>query len=148
MLSIGADHRGYKLKEEIKKYLDEKQIEYKDFGTNSDERTDFPINASYVCNSITNNESDKGILLCGSGLGMSMVANKYKGIRCAMCYNEETAKEAKAHHNINVLALPADILNISEAVKIIRVWLATEFLDGRYSERLNMIKEIENKNMK
>lgn len=148
MIVIGADHRGYKLKEEIKKYLDEKQIEYKDVGTYSNERTDFPLITAKACETIQNKEAELGILLCGSGLGMSMVANKYKGIRCAMCYNEETAKEAKAHHNINILALPADILDISEAVKMIRAWLATEFLEGRYRERLNMIEDIENKNMK
>ena len=148
MIVIGADHRGYKLKEEVKRFLEEKQIEYKDVGTNSEERTDFPIMAASACEAIQNKEADCGILICGSGLGMSMVANKYKGIRCAMCYNEETAKEAKAHHNINVLALPADVLNISEAVKVIRVCLATEFLKGRYSERLQMIKDIEDKNMK
>ena len=148
MIVIGADHRGYKLKEEIKKYLDEKQIEYKDVGTYSNERTDFPLIAAEACETIQNKEAELGILLCGSGLGMSMVANKYKGIRCAMCYNEETAKEAKAHHNINILALPADILDISEAVKMIRAWIATEFLEGRYRERLHMIDDIENKNMK
>lgn len=148
MIAIGADHRGYKLKEEVKKFLDEKQIEYKDFGTSSTERTDFPISTSAVCEAIINKECDKGILICGSGVGMSMAANKYKNIRCGACYSEAMAKEAKEHHDVNILALPADLINISEAVKMIRVWLGTEFLGGRYNERLNMIKEIENKNMK
>ena len=148
MIAIGADHRGYKLKEELKKFLDEKEIRYNDVGTNSDERTDFPIQASAVCKEIIDGKSNKGIIICGSGIGMSMVANKYKGIRCAMCHSENSAKEAKAHHDANVIALPADILNVSEAVKIIRAWIATDFLGGRYSERINMIEEIEKNNMK
>ena len=148
MIAIGADHRGYKLKEELKKYLNENGIEFNDIGAYSDERTDFPIQASSVCKEIQEGRSDKGIILCGSGIGMAMVANKYKGIRCAMCHTEDAAKEAKAHHNANVLALPADILNVSEAVKIIRAWIATDFLGGRYSDRLKMIEDIEKNNMK
>ena len=148
MIAIGADHRGYKLKEEIKKYLSENNIDYKDVGTFSSERTDFPIQASSVCKEIEEKNADKGILICGSGIGMSMVANKYKGIRCAMCHSENSAKEAKAHHNVNVIALPADLLNISETVKIIRAWIATEFLGGRYNDRLKLIENIEKNNMK
>lgn len=148
MIAIGSDHGGYALKEEIKKYLNEKEIEYKDFGTFSDERTDYPIYAQKVVKSIQNKECNKGILICRSGYGMAMVANKFRGIRCAACYDEEATKQAKEHSNINVLALPADFLNISKAVILVRVWLASEFLSGRYLERLQMIEEIENNNMK
>lgn len=148
MIAIGADHGGYKLKEEIKKYLDELEIEYKDFGTDSEERTDFPIYAKKVAESIVKKECDLGILFCKTGFGMAIVANKFKGIRCAACYNDETAKQAKEHSNINVLAIPADYANLSLAIKMIRNFLGAEFLNGRYAERVQMIEEIEKENMK
>ena len=147
-IAIGADHGGYKLKEEIKKYLEEKQIECLDFGTNSEERVDYPIIAKEVCRSVQNNQVDFGIVICKTGYGMSIVANKFKGIRCATCYNEESAKFAKLHNNINVLALGAEYMSINDAICILRMILATEFEGGRHSERLNMIKEIEKDNMK
>lgn len=148
MIALGSDHGGYKLKEEIKKYLDEKEITYKDFGTYSEERTDYPIYAKKVAKSVQDKECEKGILICKTGFGMTIVANKFKGIRCAACYDEETAKQAKEHSNINILAIPADYTNISLAVKMIRIWLGSEFLEGRYTDRLQMIEEIENENMK
>lgn len=148
MIALGSDHGGYKLKEEIKKYLDEIGIKYKDFGTNSEERTDYPIYAKKVAKSIQNKECTSGILICKTGFGMTIVANKFKGIRCAPCYDEETAKQAKEHSNINILSLPASYLSTSKAISIIRIWIASEFLNGRYSERLQMIEEIEKENMK
>ena len=101
MIALGCDHGGYKLKEEIKKYFEEIGLEYKDFGTYSEERVDYPIYASEVAKSVQSKECDSGILICKSGLGMTIVANKYKGIRCAACYDEETAKQAKEHSNVN-----------------------------------------------
>jgi ribose 5-phosphate isomerase B len=148
MIAIGADHRGYKLKEEIKQYLEEKEIEYKDFGTNSEEIAHYPQIAEMVAKSVQSKECDKGILICGTGGGMAIVANKFKGIRCEACSTEEAAIEAKSHNNINVIALPADEIDISTAVKEIRAWLGVEFLNGRYLERLKMIEEIEKENMK
>ncbi len=147
-IAIGADHGGYKLKEEIKKYLKEEEIEYIDFGTNSEERVDYPVIAKEVCKSIQNNEFDFGIIICKTGYGMSIVANKFKGIRCATCYNEQSAKFAKAHNNINVLALGAEYISTNEAICILRMILATEFEGERHNIRLNMIKEIEKENMK
>ena len=148
MIAIASDHGGYALKEELKKYLEEKEIEYKDFGCDSDERTDYPIYAKAVAESIQDKECDKGILICGTGFGMTMVANKFKGIRCASCWNEEVAKLLKAHNNANIIALPGRFINVSEAVVMIRAWLGTEFMGGRHSERLQMIEEIEKENMK
>lgn len=148
MIAIGSDHGGYKLKEEIKKYFEEQEIEYKDLGTDSEERTDFPIYAEKVAKSIQNKECDKGILICRTGFGMAIAANKFKGIRCAACYDDATVKQAKEHSNINILAIPADYANISLAVKMIRIWLGSEFLEGRYSDRLQMIENIEDENMK
>lgn len=147
-IAIGADHGGYKLKEEIKKYLKEEEIEYIDFGTNSEERVDYPVIAKKVCKSIQNKEFDFGIIICKTGYGMSIVANKFKDIRCATCYNEQSAKFAKAHNNINVLALGAEYISTNEAICILRMILATEFEGERHNIRLNMIKEIEKENMK
>ena len=148
MIAIGADHRGYNLKEEVKRYLEEKDIQYVDLGTNSTEIAHYPEIASMVAQEIQNGTCDLGILICGSGGGMTIVANKYKGVRCEACNSEEAASEAKAHNNINIIALPADEIDVSTAVATIRAWLGTEFLNGRYLDRLNMIKDIETKNMK
>lgn len=145
---IGADHGGYKLKEEIKKYLEEKEIACVDFGTNSEERVDYPLIAKEVCKCVQEKQADFGIVICKTGYGMSIVANKFKGIRCAACYNEESARFAKLHNNINVLALGAEYVSVNEAICILRMILATEFEGGRHNERLNMIKEIEKDNMK
>ena len=148
MIAIGSDHGGYKLKEEIKKYFDEKGIEYRDFGTDSEERTDYPIYAKKVAQAVQSKECEVGILLCRSGYGMTVVANKFKGIRAASISNEEAAKFAKADDDINVITLGGDYLTINEAICIIRNWLATEFKGGRYAERLEMINDIESQNMK
>ena len=147
-IAIGADHGGYKLKEEIKKYLDELEIKFVDLGTNSEERVDYPIIAKQVCESVQSKDADFGIVICKTGYGMSIVANKYKGIRCAACYNQESAKFAKLHNNINVLAIGAEYVSSNEAICILRMIFATEFEGGRHNERLNMIKEIEKDNMK
>ena len=148
MISLGSDHGGYELKEEIKKYLDEIGIKYKDCGTDSKERTDYPIFAERVAKSIQSKECDSGILICKSGAGMTIVANKFKGIRAALGINEEVSRASKADDNINVLVLPAQYITLSVAIASIRAWIATEFKGGRYSERLQMIKEIEKDNMK
>ncbi len=148
MIAIGSDHGGYKLKEEIKKYLEEKNIEYKDLGTYNEERTDYPIYAKKVAQALQNKEADKGILVCRSGYGMVVVANKFKGIRAASIQDEVSAKFAKADDDINVITLGADYLTVNQAICIVRNWIAAEFKGGRYKERLDMIEEIEKENMK
>ncbi len=148
MIAIGADHGGYKLKEEIKKYFEEKGIDYKDFGTYDEERTDYPIYAKKVAEAIQSKECDSGILVCRSGYGMTVVANKFKGIRAASILNEESAKFAKADDDINLITLGGDYLSTNQAICIIRNWLGAQFKGGRYKERLKMIEEIENNNMK
>lgn len=148
MIALGSDHGGYKLKEEIKKYLDEIGIEYKDFGTDSEERCDYPEFAEKVAKAVQKKECEKGILVCGTGFGVTIVANKFKGIRCASCWNEEVAKLLKGHNNANIIALPGRFINVSQAIVILRAWIATEFMEGRHLERLQMIEKIENENMK
>lgn len=148
MIALGCDHGGYKLKEDIKKYLDEIGIEYKDCGTYSIERTDHPIFAEKVAKSIQNKECDKGILICRTGSGMAIDANKFKGIRCAVCIDEDSAKQAKEHLDANIIALPGEYLKLNDVINMIRAWIASEFLGGRYLERLQMIEKIEQENMK
>ena len=148
MIALGSDHGGYKLKEEIKKYLDEIGLEYKDFGTQKEERCDYPEFAEKVAKAVQSKECEKGILVCGTGFGVSIVANKFKGIRCASCWNEDVAKLLKEHNNANVLALPGRFINVSQAIVILRTWIAAEFMAGRHSERLQMIENIEKENMK
>ena len=148
MLAIGSDHGGYKLKEEIKKFLDEKEIEYIDCGSYSEESVDYPEIAKQVAEKIKSKECEKGILICRSGIGMSIVANKFKGIRCAPCYQETTAKFSRMHNDANVLALGADYVTVNEAICIVRMFLATEFEGGRHQYRINIINEIEKENMK
>ena len=148
MIAIGSDHGGYRLKEEIKKYLDEKEIKYKDYGCMNEESVDYPNIAKEVAKAVQSKECETGILICRSGLGMSIVANKFKGIRCTPCHNEYTAKYAKLHSNSNILAIGADDVTVNEAICILRMWLATEFEGGRHQERLDLITEIENENMK
>ena len=148
MIAIGSDHGGYKLKEEIKKYLDEKEIKYVDCGCISEERVDYPDIAKSVAEKVQNKECEEGILICRSGIGMSIAANKFKGIRCAKCDNEEEAKFSRMHNDSNVLALGADYISTSEAVCIVRAWIATKFEGGRHQERVKIIEEIEKENMK
>ena len=148
MIAIGADHGGFKLKEVVKKYLQEKNIEVKDYGTYSEERVDYPNIAKAVSTSVQSGECEKGILICRSGYGMSMVANKFKGVRSAPCFEETAAKFSRMHNDANVLALGADYITENEAICITRMFIGTEFEGGRHTDRLNIIKEIENENMK
>lgn len=148
MIALGCDHGGYELKEEIKKYLEEIGIEYKDFGSYDKERTDYPIFAEKVAESIQRKECRTGILICKSGAGMTIVANKFKGIRAALGINQEVSRASKADDDINVLVLPSQYITVSEAIASVRAWIGTQFKGGRYLERLQMIKEIEKDNMK
>ena len=148
MIALGSDHGGYKLKEEIKRYLEEKEIEYTDCGTFNEESVDYPDIAKTVALEIQDKECDRGILVCRSGIGMSIVANKFRGIRCAKCNDEEEAKYSRMHNDANILALGADYIDTSKAIKIVRMWIATEFEGGRHQERIQIIDEIEKENMK
>ncbi len=148
MIAIGSDHGGYRLKEEVKKYLDEMQIKYKDFGCMNEESVDYPNIAKEVAKAVQNKKCEQGILICRSGIGMSIVANKFRGIRCALCHNEYTAKYARLHNNANILAMGADDLTTNQAVCILRMWFASSFEGGRHEERIKLIEEIEDENMK
>lgn len=148
MIVIGSDHGGFKLKEELKKYFDEKGIEYEDKGTFSEESVDYPDIAKAVAKDVSDKKADTGILICRSGIGMSIVANKFKNVRCAVCYEEQTAKFARMHNNANMLALGADYISTNDAICIVRQFLATPFEGGRHEARVRLISEIEDENMK
>ncbi len=138
-MQFGADHGGYELKEKLKQYYDEKLI-FKDFGTDSLESVDYPKIAYLVADSVASGECESGILICRTGIGMSITANKVKGIRCALCYNEKVGILCKEHNNANIIALPADMISFEEAVNIINNWLNTKFAGGRHEIRVNMIE--------
>ena len=145
MVFLGADHNGFELKEKLKEKFNEIGFKYIDCGAFSNERSDFPIIAEEVCNKM-DKIIDKAILICGSGIGMCMAANKINGIRAGVCFNEEVAKDAKGHSDVNCLVLPGQFIDVDEAMKVINTWLEGEFLGGRYSDRLRMIEEIEKNN--
>jgi ribose 5-phosphate isomerase B len=138
-IAIGADHAGFYLKEKLKTYLIEKGHEVKDFGTNSEQSVDFPDFAHPVANSVEKKEVDLGILMCGSGNGINMAANKHAGIRAALCWNSEIAKLARQHNNANILTLPARFIEEAEAKKCVDVFLATPFEGGRHEGRVKKI---------
>ncbi|MBD3273502.1 ribose 5-phosphate isomerase B [Candidatus Dependentiae bacterium] len=136
-ISIGSDHRGFDLKNKIIKNF--RNIKWFDFGTNSKERTDYPIYAKKVCKSILSQESEKGILICGSGIGMAITANRFSNIYAALCWNEEVVKVARQDDKANILVIPSDFLQDKEVYQMINVWLHTEFKGGHYQKRLEMI---------
>lgn len=148
MIAIGSDHGGYELKEELKKCLEEEGLEYKDYGTFSKDRVDYPLIAKEVSKAVATNECEKGILICRSGYGMAMVANKFKGVRSAPCFCVKAAQFSRLHNNTNVLALGADYVTVNEAKEILKTWLGTEFEGGRHQERLDLVSDIEKENMK
>ena len=144
MIAIGADHGGYELKEAVKKHLDEKNIAYKDFGTFSGEAVDYPIIAKQVGEAVAKNECECGILVCGTGIGMSIAANKVKGIRAACCSDTFSARFTKMHNNTNVLCFGGRVLGAGLALDIVDAYLEAEFEGGRHEKRVNMIMNIEN----
>ena len=144
MIAIGSDHGGYELKEHIKKHLDELGVQYKDFGTYSEESVDYPDCALPVCKAVTSGEAEKGILICGTGIGISIAANKVKGIRAALCSDVYSATMAKEHNNANVICLGGRVTGRELAFMIVDAWLNAEHLGGRHSNRIEKIHAIEN----
>jgi ribose 5-phosphate isomerase B len=142
-ISLGADHKGFELKEKIKKYLLDLGHQVTDFGTNSTQSVDYPDFGFKVAESVAKGESDFGITICWTGNGMNIVANKVKGIRSALCLNEEMASLARSHNNANVLALASKFISEEVAKRILDVWLSTEFEGGRHEQRLDKIKAFE-----
>lgn len=142
-IALGCDHGGFRLKEKIKEYLISKNIEVKDFGTFSSESVNYPNYAISVSKSIVNKESDLGILCCGTGIGMSIVANKINGIRAAVVGDTFSARATKEHNNTNVLCLGERVTGEGLALDIVDIWVNSEFQGGRHQERLDCITSIE-----
>ena len=147
-LTLAAEHAGFEEKEKIKATLDEIGVEYDDLGTNSAESVDYPDYAARVAEKVSQGRSDAGILACGTGIGMSIVANKFKDVRAAVVSDEYAAKMAKEHNNANILCLGGRIRNPEEAKRLVSVWLETQYAGGRHDRRLEKIREIEKKNLK
>ena len=142
MIALGCDHGGYELKQEIIKYLEENNIEYKDFGCDSTDSTDYPIYAKRVAIAIQNGDCEKGILICGTGIGISIAANKVKGIRCGLCTSVEMAHLTKRHNNANMIALGGRTTAPELALAIVDEWLDTDFEGGRHQRRVDMLNEM------
>ena len=137
-IAIGSDHAGYQLKEVLKKDLEQKGIEVVDFGCPSEESIDYPDYAHPVSEYVEKNNT-QGILICGSGNGISMSANKHQGIRAALCWTKEIAQLARQHNNANIISLPARFIETETAKKIIEAFFNTEFEGGRHERRVNKI---------
>lgn len=143
MVAIGADHGGYLLKEEIKRYFEEKNIEYRDFGTYSIDTVNYAEIAAELAHSVAGGECGKGILICGTGIGMSIAANKVKGIRAALCSEHFSAKYTRLHNDSNILCMGARVIGSGIAVELVDIFLKTEFEGGRHKERIDQILKIE-----
>ena len=144
VIAIGSDHAAFEFKEEIKKYLTDKGYELKDFGTFSNERVDYCDYGFAVAESVRSGDCEKGLLFCGSGVGISISANKVKGIRAIVCSEPYSAKLSRLHNNTNVLALGARVVGIELAKMIIEIWLDTSFEGGRHAARVEKIADYEN----
>lgn len=145
-IAIGSDHVGIELKPVITDYLKTLGHEVNDFGAYTDERTDYPNYGKAVAESVTSNENDLGILICGTGVGISITANKVKGIRAVVCSEPYSAKLSREHNNTNILAFGSRVIGPELAKMIVKEWLEAEFEGGRHAGRVEMIKEIEEKN--
>ena len=139
LIPIGADHAGFQLKEVIKNYLIEKGYEVKDFGCFSEESIDYPDYGHPVALMVSENKGMLGILICGSGNGINMTANKHQGVRSALCWRKEIAELARLHNDANIIALPARFVNEEEAKEMVDVFLLTDFEGGRHAKRVDKI---------
>lgn len=144
-VTIGCDHGALALKESVKKVLAELGMEIDDIGTYSEDSIDYPDIAEEVCAAVTSGKSDQGVVLCGTGIGISIAANKIKGIRCALCGDVFSARMARAHNNANVLALGGRVLGPGLAGEIVRAFFTQEFEGGRHERRVGKIMALENK---
>jgi ribose 5-phosphate isomerase B len=142
-IALGTDHAGYRYKELIKRFLESHGHQVRDFGTHSEDQVDYPLFVFPAAKAVSTGLCQRGIVLGGSGNGEAMVANKVKGIRCALCWSEETARLARQHNDANVLSLGARVISLEEALEIVSLWLGTPFEGGRHLQRIHMVEEIE-----
>lgn len=143
MIAIGSDHGGFKLKEEIKKMLTEQNVEFRDFGTHSAQSIDYPEIACKVGQAVIDGECTRGIIICGTGIGVSIAANKMKGIRAALCHDVFSAQMSREHNDANILTMGERVIGPGLACMIALTWLKTEFAGGRHGRRVDMISQLE-----
>ena len=148
MIYLGSDHGGFNLKTYIKSYFEDNDIFFEDLGVYSEESFDYPIIAEKLCKEVLKDKGSKGILVCGTGVGVCIAANKVKGIRAALCSSDYVAKMCRKHNDANVLCLGGRILENQEALSIVKSFLSTDFDGGRHSRRLEQIAKIENEKEK
>ncbi len=142
MIGLGCDHGGFELKNTVIEYLEKNGYEYKDYGTYSNESCDYPVYGKAVANAVVSGECDKGIIICGTGIGISIAANKVKGVRVALCGDVFSAKATREHNNSNILAMGARVTGPGLALEIVKAFLETEFSnDERHIRRINMIED-------
>lgn len=144
-IAIASDHGGFELKKEIIRYFQDKVIDYKDFGTFSAESVDYPDVAIPCAEAVARGDYDRGIIICGTGIGVCIAANKVKGIRAALCHDTFSAKMSRMHNNANILTMGARVIGPGVALDIVETWLKAEFEEGRHKRRLEKIAEYENK---
>lgn len=147
-IALGADHAGFEEKEKVKKTLEELGIEYEDMGTITPESVDYPDYAQKVAESVSSGKYEQGLLVCGSGTGMAIAANKVKGVRAAVAWSPEIAALARQHNNANVLSLPARFLTDSESADIVKAFFESDFEGGRHERRVDKIKSLEEADFK
>lgn len=138
-IAVASDHGGFALKEEIKKYLISAGIEVIDLGTDSEESVDYPIYGKNCAEAVMSGKAEKGVVCCGTGIGISIAANKVKGIRCALCTDPQMAEMTKKHNDANMLALGGRTVTPDNAIEILKAWLNAEFEGGRHSRRIDML---------
>lgn len=146
MIAIACDHAALEMKKDIILLLEEMGLEYRDFGTYSEESCDYPVFAEKAARAVASGECERGILICGTGVGMSLVANKIPGIRCVVCSEPYSAQLSRMHNNSNMLAFGARVIGSGLARMITKIWLETEFEGGRHQRRVDMISEVEKRN--
>ncbi|MDW7675704.1 MAG: ribose 5-phosphate isomerase B [Bacillota bacterium] len=144
-IAVGSDHGGFKLKQEVVAYLKEKGYQYEDFGTYSPDSVDYPDVALKVADEVRAGNFDRGVLLCGTGIGIGIVANKVPGIRAALCHDTFSAKATRQHNNSNVLTMGERVVGVGLALEILKIWLTTDFEGGRHQRRVEKITGIEEK---
>ncbi len=142
IILIASDHAGYEMKEVVKQRLTERDIEVLDMGPDNDDSVDYPDYAAKVASAISRGEASRGILICGTGLGMSIAANRFPGVRAALCYHTSAARYSREHNDSNVLVLGGRMLGKALACEIVDVWLTTSFAGGRHERRLRKIEEL------
>lgn len=148
MIAIGSDHAGFGLKQALMQHLTERGLEYKDFGTYTPDSCDYPVYARAVAEAVARGECERGIIVCGTGIGVSITANKVKGIRATVCHDVFSAKACRQHNDTNIITMGERVIGAGAAIEVLDAWLDTPFLGGRHARRVGLISQTENEYFK